>query len=266
MPSAECEDVEVDTQYRTGHGIPDIKISGENFCVFVEVKVEAAVDTGQLKRYQKALGQEDGVSKSRQRLVLLTKFKPSKEKVPRGVKALIWREISGELQELRKKCRSVYGRFLIDQFVGFVERPKFFVKRKRSKLSRELRAYMKTRGDKSIFESGFNWASIESAKLNELYDLLGLMLKATKGLGNWRATKVTSHRWGWIGINLNYQLYWAYLMIEDGAYHYWQDYIDLETDTDYFEESSSPNDRLQILKEFFEESLEYADKTWGRGR
>ena len=138
-----------------------------------------------------------------------------------------------------------------------------------------------------------------------LNDLLELMLEAAGDLDDWRSKRFVASKSGWVGINLNNQLYWVYLLIEDpeviyfqrfrentikdrttygieiekhkagskrcrgyiedGRYRYWEDDLDLET-TSFYSEESSRDDRLKILKDFFKDSLEYADKTWGRGR
>lgn len=296
--SVKCKGIEVDTQHQTDHGIPDIKISGEDFCVFVEVKVEANVDTNQLNRYQKALRQEDWAYKSRRRLVLLTKYKPSK-KVPSGIKKILWFDIAERLGQIKKRCRSLYGKFLIEQFVGFIDRPKFFIERERSPLSKELNAYMKRKGDKSIFEDSFTEDDIKrESKLAQLNVTLRLMREVIDSVEDWRKrTFGMSAKTGWVGYGLNDHLYWIYLWIEDpetifvirqredttmgkrqygldtekwdgsrGAiepdYH-WRDWLDLN-DTDYFE---VPRDKcFKILKGFFTKSLKYADRTWGRGR
>ena len=299
------ETVEFTPQYQTKHeGRPDIRIAGDEFCIFVEVKVDAAVKTSQLKKYQKALGEENWLN-SRKKLVLLAKTKPSKKEVPSGVKTVLWGQIVNELRQLRKKCRSEYGRFLINQFVGFIDRPTFFIERGRTELSEELKAYLDRKRDKSIFESPFKRVDIKEAKLDKLNDLLELMLEAAGDLDDWRSKRFVASKSGWVGINLNNQLYWVYLLIEDpeviyfqrfrentikdrttygieiekhkagskrcrgyiedGRYRYWQDDLDLET-TFFYSEESSRDDRLKILKDFFKDSLEYADKTWGRGR
>ena len=48
LSSDECKDVMVRTHRRIGQKRPDIDISGKDFRIFVEVKVDAAVECGQL--------------------------------------------------------------------------------------------------------------------------------------------------------------------------------------------------------------------------
>lgn len=302
LSSKGCGDIKVDTQYRTDDEstdselVPDIKISGEGFCIFVEVKVEADVDVKQLIKYQEALDNEVLDQKSPRRLVLLTKYEP--KEVPKGVEAVLWKEIAKGLRQLRKRCRSVYGKFLIDQFVEFIDHPKFFVEEERSQLSKELRAYMKGKGDKSIFERPFKVDQIrEEQGLDNLYGLLLLMQKAAKKIYNWRSSPFSEgYTDGWVGINLNKNLYCFYLWLEKPEIIYFQRYhadtssksrkkVNVEnwdgetgwiyrgtwhiekdlTETKYFSESREGK-RLEIIEKFFKDSLEYADKIWGPGR
>lgn len=67
------ENIEVQTQETLTEGIPDIRISGENKVILIEVKRESGLEDDQVKRYLGAL-QSSQFSEQTRRLIVLTKY------------------------------------------------------------------------------------------------------------------------------------------------------------------------------------------------
>jgi hypothetical protein len=70
LPPGDASAIEINTQVETGSGRPDLEIGLTNRLVWIEVKVESALRTGQLEGYRVLL-RECGIEQTR--LVLLTR-------------------------------------------------------------------------------------------------------------------------------------------------------------------------------------------------
>lgn len=107
------------SQVETGQGRPDLEISAPNRLVWVEVKVEAGLRTGQLEGYRVSLG-ESGVEQTR--LGLLTRyaedFTPEAERPDFEVR---WFEVASWLEEERTvEGETDVAGFLSNQFLDFL--------------------------------------------------------------------------------------------------------------------------------------------------
>lgn len=124
LSSEECKEVKVTSQptiftRRKNKRRPDIKISGDNIYVLVEVKVDAGLDEDQLGDYLESFKERSGDEESK--LVLLTKKKiTDQSKVPPEIKQVRWEEIGEELAR-RKKATSKTGTegYLVRQLLDF---------------------------------------------------------------------------------------------------------------------------------------------------
>lgn len=70
-PPEDASGIEIHTQVETGHGRPDLEIRSPNKVVWIEVKVESALRTGQLEGYRVLLN-ESGIEGKK--LSLLTRY------------------------------------------------------------------------------------------------------------------------------------------------------------------------------------------------
>lgn len=71
VPPADAGSIEIRTQVETGHGRPDLEISAPHRFVWIEVKAESELRTGQLAGYRVLLGASGDEQK---RLILLTRY------------------------------------------------------------------------------------------------------------------------------------------------------------------------------------------------
>jgi hypothetical protein len=137
---SEGEEVVITTQKSTSEGTPDIEIKSIDKCIYVEVKHDSGLGIKQIERYRKALGNERMPVK---KIVLLTKFsldfEESKEEGAPD-KHIRWYQIHRYLEEL--KPRGEVGKFLINQFIGFLEGKQMAIQRVGWEYTNGIRAFL----------------------------------------------------------------------------------------------------------------------------
>ncbi|WP_159452273.1 PD-(D/E)XK nuclease family protein [Singulisphaera sp. GP187] len=119
--AAKATAVKVTTQVTTVLGRPDIEISTLDTLVYVESKVESELGDRQLERYLEELAKAEVRSKV---LVLLSRYPIQiHSSLVHAVKLRRWYQVAdwllGELQG--QSIRSSVSRYLVEQFVGFLE-------------------------------------------------------------------------------------------------------------------------------------------------
>jgi hypothetical protein len=179
LPPTDASAIEVQTQVEAGQGRPDLELRSPHRLVWVEVKAESELRTGQLEGYRVLLG-ESGVEHTR--LVLLTRypeaFKPT-DVLPdvevRWFEFADWLE--SELPEA-EAAGDVAG-FLARQLLDFLEA--------RSMTLAQVGKYM-PEGLRAL-----------SNLMNMLFEAAGACkVPVKKGAG-----------WDYIGLNLDGQKYWV---------------------------------------------------------
>jgi len=137
---SEVEEVVITTQKPTSEGTPDIEIKSIDKWIYVEVKHDSGLGIKQIERYRKALENERMPVK---KIVLLTKFsldfEESKEEGAPD-KHIRWYQIHRYLEEL--KPRGEVGKFLINQFIGFLEGKQMAIQRVGWEYTNGIRAFL----------------------------------------------------------------------------------------------------------------------------
>jgi hypothetical protein len=120
VPAENAGAIQVRTQVETGQGRPDLEMSIPHRLVWVEVKAESTLRTGQLEGYRTLLA-EQGVPQTR--LILLTRyaeeFQPGEARPDLEVR---WYEFAGWLEDelaAAETAGAVSG-FLAQQFLDFL--------------------------------------------------------------------------------------------------------------------------------------------------
>ncbi len=110
----------ITTQARIAGGVLDLKISGPNLLIYVEVKVKSPVDDCQLRKYRDDL--EQNASVAQKFLVLLTRRPPPASAEAIVHKATRWVRVADCLDAaVRSQLdKDPIGRFLADQFLSFL--------------------------------------------------------------------------------------------------------------------------------------------------
>jgi hypothetical protein len=120
LPAEDASVIEIRPQVETGQGRPDLEISTPPRLVWIEVKVESELRTGQLEGYRVLLG-ESGVEQTR--LVLLTRYPVVfQEEDARPDLELRWYEFADWLENeipATEAAGEVAG-FLARQFLDFL--------------------------------------------------------------------------------------------------------------------------------------------------
>ncbi|MFC1997621.1 hypothetical protein ACFLXI_08470 [Chloroflexota bacterium] len=136
------------TQVDTDEGTPDIEISGPNFIIFIEVKVDSPLGDQQLERYRKAIATSD---KEKQQLILLSRlpFEADREILDFNLR---WIQIGDWLDEERnEEDIGENAIYLIEQFTGFLQFRGLIFAPPRTRLSRWLKNYLRREKENSIF-------------------------------------------------------------------------------------------------------------------
>lgn len=113
--------IEIRTQVETGQGRPDLEISSKDRLVWIEVKAEAQLRSGQLEGYRVLLG-ESGVEQTR--LVLLTQypevFQSDESRPDLGIR---WFEFADwlEMELPEVEATNKIAGFLARQFLDFLK-------------------------------------------------------------------------------------------------------------------------------------------------
>jgi hypothetical protein len=111
------EDISVSTQYITGLGIPDIKVSTEHKLIYIEVKDRSPVEAKQLMRYRKVLTSS---SRPTKKLILLTRVPvDSTEHKDIPDKQVCWFEVHNWLTSL--ETREPVSTYMTSSFKSFLE-------------------------------------------------------------------------------------------------------------------------------------------------
>ncbi len=112
--------IEIHTQIETGQGRPDLEISSKDRLVWIEVKAESPLRSGQLEGYRVLLG-ESGVEQTR--LILLTQYpEVFQENEARPDLEIRWFEFADWLESnvLEVEAVNEIAGFLVRQFLDFL--------------------------------------------------------------------------------------------------------------------------------------------------
>ena len=113
--------IEISTQVETGQGRPDLEISGPYQLVWVEVKAESELRTGQLEGYRVLLGER---KVEQTRLILLTRYpEVIQSNDARPDLELRWFEIADwlEMELPETEAAGEVAGFLVRQFLDFLK-------------------------------------------------------------------------------------------------------------------------------------------------
>jgi hypothetical protein len=114
----ECETLRITTQWSFAGGIPDIRITGHEYFVIIEVKVESEPGETQLARYREYL---DAQHEHHKCLTLLSRY-PVDSAEKNLVKAHIrWHEIARFLNQNLSKVVEPVSAALLRQFLEFLQ-------------------------------------------------------------------------------------------------------------------------------------------------
>lgn len=119
------EAITISTQEVTEQGTPDIKVSSADKLIYIEVKDCSPVDSGQLKRYKKAL---ESSSADIKRLILLTRF-PIDVSEHKGIpdRDIRWFETHNWLKDTG--AQDPISVYLIESFKSFLEGKKMSIQK-----------------------------------------------------------------------------------------------------------------------------------------
>lgn len=106
--------IEVETQFSTPFGTPDIVLRGLDSIVFIEAKVESPFGPDQLDRYQKALSKRD---ESQKTLGTLTRYAIAIEDGPADYNVR-WYEVANTLSLISPETE--VGEYLKNEFLGLL--------------------------------------------------------------------------------------------------------------------------------------------------
>lgn len=113
-----------------GRGRVDIEArSGSDILVYIEVKVDAPLDKGQLEYYKAQLDKSDFAHKA---LVLLTRSLASRQETTLPKNAyhhICWYDVYGELSAVKSDVNGETSTFLIDEFLTFLEEKQMSLER-----------------------------------------------------------------------------------------------------------------------------------------
>jgi hypothetical protein len=118
LPPADAKHLEIRTQVLSDEGTLDIELKTPGHLVYIEVKSASEVRLEQLVRYRRLIDQSDAPSKW---LILLTRY-PAPTAVSLPVDFFVrWFQVAEWLQRLATEFPvKPVGRFLIEQFIGFL--------------------------------------------------------------------------------------------------------------------------------------------------
>lgn len=177
--------IDIHTQVETGQGRPDLEISSKDRLVWIEVKAESPLRSGQLEGYRVLLG-ESGMEQTR--LVLLTQYPEIfQEGEARPDLEIRWFEFADRLESEMLEAEAVkeIAGFLVRQFLDFL--------RERNMNLTQVGKYM-PEGVRAL-----------ASMLNMLYEAAS-------------ACKVTTEKssgWKYIGFVLDGKKYWIGLGYDD---------------------------------------------------
>lgn len=200
------DDITILTQVSTDEGRPDIEISGPNFIIFIEVKVDSSLGDRQLERYREAISTYD---KEKTMLILLSRvpYEVDNEILDSNLR---WFQIGDWLaDEVKKGGVEDTAQHLINQFAEFLQYRNLMFSPPRSRVSEFLKYYLDHEKGRSIFGSIRSLNALDShvelMPLRQLLEVMGIALrhvfpdaniKLWSGINSWKGG-------GWIGHNVN---------------------------------------------------------------
>src|SRR5579872_50970 len=113
---SDLKDARICTQIRHDKSQPDIEIDGNDFRVFIEVKVDCKASRSQIERHREALARIP--NRRSKALVLLTKNRPEEE--CEGITLLRWYEVANLISNAASRMEDKVSKYLAQQFVEFL--------------------------------------------------------------------------------------------------------------------------------------------------
>jgi hypothetical protein len=249
-----AEDISIVTQVTTAEGRPDIEISGPDFIIFIEVKVDSGEGDRQLERYRNAISSD---KREKQLLILLSRF-PHKVEEDILDFNIQWIEIGDWLrEEIVRRNLGETSQYLIDQFTKFLQFRGLMFLPTRSRVSEFLKFYLEREKSNSIFHQGPVRSldsldqHIELMPLKQLLEKMEIALTNVFPDANIKVgSGITSRKGGgWIGLNINYMAFFFLLYLQDA------DTLIFET----FNHEIDPNKFINLSGQIFES---YGSKKW----
>jgi hypothetical protein len=275
--------VKIETQVKDNGAIPDIKIESPNS---LEVKVSATLSRKQVEDYLDVLKASRFYPNTG--LVVLTRH-PVATEVHIGALTVRWHQVAQWLEaEISQAPPPQPTEFLVQQFLGFLEKQKATLTPIRSELSKCIAEYQEKHGTDSLLQTRIrSLKPLDNDDLRPLYDLLMMMDEVLASLNITPQPKLDSGQQGagWIGYNLNGMEYFFYInydapdhagfetfgrVVKEGdisprigkfvtssGRRKWVHTLDLASpQVDFFEKSKE--NQIRILKEFVIQCLEQA--------
>lgn len=217
----ETDDIHISTQDITEDGTPDIRIAAPGYLGYIEVKLGAILGAGQLSSYRNAL-RKAGMDQTS--LTLLTRYPYP---IPEGEEpdlAIRWFQIAQWLErELSSGELDSVSKYLIEQFLGYLEALNITIHQVRSGISKGLREYMEKNGEP--LTNGTRYRSpqklLDFPELLPLYQLMLIMGEALAGARDENGLPfklkfdMGKHEGGWIGYNLNSMDYFVQISVSN---------------------------------------------------
>ncbi|MCW5969234.1 MAG: PD-(D/E)XK nuclease family protein [Blastocatellales bacterium] len=209
--------IRIATQTTIAEGRPDIEISAPGHRIYIEVKVDAALEATQLERYRQGLA-SSGVPNTQ--LILLSRYPMSATNSAQPDRTLRWYQVSAMLEdEMRSRVKNPKSGYLIQQFVEFLQARNMSSRRVASAVSQGLWDYLDREGgllfmNKRIRRPG---ELLKDEALIPLYNLLIMMGEALKMEKIQPKLQFDSgrHNGGWIGYNLERMRFWLFVYVSD---------------------------------------------------
>ena len=227
--------ITISTQVIVEQGRPDIEVkSGSEILVYIEIKHDAALSTGQLEKYKRKLDESEF---GHTVLVLLTRSLASGQETTLARNEyhhVCWYDVHRELAEIRNEGVGKICIFLIDEFLSFLEE---------KQMSLERVGWEYINGVPSLV------ALINLLEVAILEALPDVKLKKTGG-------------WEWLGFRLD-NTYYCGMRYKEPLIVVFENKIgidptykhDLDLESDYFF-SLNQAEQLERLVEFVKQSFE----------
>lgn len=136
--------IRITTQTTIAEGRPDIEISAPEHLIYIEVKVDAALEATQLERYRRGLA---GSGVTNTQLILLSRYAISAKSSEQPDRSLRWYQVSAMLEdELRSGLKDPASGYLVRQFVEFLQARNMSSRRAASAVSQGLWEYLDREG------------------------------------------------------------------------------------------------------------------------
>lgn len=204
LSASKASNVNIKTQITTDEGNPDIEISTDNYLIYVEVKIESELGKNQLKRYKTALNK---IKDKKTKLILLSRYPLTSDKDDKPDLAVIWYQIAEWIEnEIQKNKLGQLSQYLMEQFLGFLQKQKLVMRKVQSELSKGLKEYENRVGDILVALSNLrSFKKLDDApelqSLRKLLDLMGEAIKIVFPNVIYRSLS-GQHKGGWIGYSI----------------------------------------------------------------